>query len=858
LGLKNVVLKNKHLTRLARLAPVAAILLVFGQQCARTPLTAINDFSYSSLNGDKLLPVPQDMTSIQRYIIAVDMSWSMVSGPCPQDISEIDNYDPTYGTPAFRTVRESYDPNIAGGKYYPELAAGATNGRTFPFKRDDGSIASPGPVVAQNFYDTNVRPTGPSGYPAKIKIGSTTSTLSHPNFSNNEFDHLNSGMDCVVQDPNSVPQDYKLFRQNSPKRYGGITPFTDFYGSPSFPFFNYDNGLFFDALWSNTLTLYGKNPVISNRYRTYRGLDWEGKRLDMLYQLMEQLKNDTTASRTLVMLVPISGGVAQSKLLSMIGGLRWMKPEIVQQLIKNDIPGPGGDPNDLFEAQEIAKQGAANASNEWNYERRWLGTTAPNDVLMGETKDSGTSWTTEYGHTDLDDGLSINKKPVLQLLIEEMQSLARDKTLDRTTINVLMVTDGRVTPTVSDINKAKAALGCPATGTCVYDTLLRQFWGRADINKRSDLKSMIQKFLELPAARFDNQGKVLFNIVDLNSYANGTNLFPVEWSVDDEKAPFFSGLQMPGLRFYSALSNGQTNFPIGSVSTDPTIYEVSHVYALNLHVRARADGTTCIDSDADGLCDEDEIRLGLDPTDPRSFKNAAGKGVCLDSIFVRYESSCRALAAQDLCNPDIDADSDGLNACEESLLGTSPFDFDTDDDGIPDYLAWIYGYSLTDSKPDQDSNGDGISDIMNFKAGLGPNMLYSQIPTALKSNFTSNSVRYNINGRWMNTREVHITSLPTSPLLPVGAAGAASFAAKNGETPAITLPWAETVPTYSTTGQDNPYIVLARVVDTTNPDKVFWYIYKNSIDLRTRQLPDVIPLSQFRQIRFAADPQKVK
>ncbi len=856
--LKDIVPRNKNIIRLVRLAPIGILLVIFGQQCSRTPLTAVNEFNYSSLGGDKLLPVPEDMTSVQRYIIAIDMSWSMVSGPCPQDISEIDNYDPTYGTPSFRTVRESYDPNIAGGKYFPELAAGATNGRTFPYKKDDGTIAPPGPVVAENFYDTNSRPTGPSGYPTKITIASTTTSLNHSNFSNNEFDHLNSGMDCVVQDPASMPQDYKLFRQNSPKRYGGATPFTDFLSSPSFPFFDYDNGLFFDSLWSSTLTLYGKNPIIKNRYRTYRGLDWDGKRLDMVYQLMERLKNDTTASRTLVMLVPISGGVAQSKLLSMVGGLRWMKPEAVQQLIKNDIPGTGGDPNDLFEAQEIAKQGAVNGSNEWNYEKRWMGTTAPNDVLLGYTEDSGTTWKTEYGHTEADDGLATGKKPVYQLLIDEMQSLARDKTLERTTINFLMITDGRITPSVSDLAKAKAALGCPATGGCIYDTLLTQFWGRADNNKRADLKNMIEKFLELPAARFENQGKILFNVLDLNTFANGTNLFPTEWSTDTEKAPFFSGLQMPGLRFYNILSDGQTNFPIGSVSTDPTIYEVSNVYVLNLHVRPRPDGTTCVDSDADGLCDDEELRLGTDPRDPRTFKNANNKGVCLDSIFVRYESSCRALAAQDLCNPEIDADSDGLNACEESLLGTSPFDFDSDDDGIPDYLAWIYGYSLTNSKPDQDSNGDGIPDISNFKVGLGPNMVYSEIPASLKTNFTSNVVRYNVNGRWMNTREVHINYLPTSPLLPVTEVGAASYAVKNGDTPALALPWIETLPSYSTTGTDNPYIVLARVIDTTNPDKVFWYLYKSSIDLRTRQLPSVIPLSQFKQIRFAADPQKVK
>ncbi|MGE0527050.1 MAG: hypothetical protein AB7P49_08310, partial [Bdellovibrionales bacterium] len=76
-----------------QLVPVWIGLIVFGQQCSRTPLEVVDEFNYSSSLDPNLIKNPVDMVSYQRLVIAIDMSWSMISGPCPQDLSEVEVYN---------------------------------------------------------------------------------------------------------------------------------------------------------------------------------------------------------------------------------------------------------------------------------------------------------------------------------------------------------------------------------------------------------------------------------------------------------------------------------------------------------------------------------------------------------------------------------------------------------------------------------------------------------------------------------------------------------------------------------------------------------------------------------------------
>ena len=70
-------------------------------------------------------------------------------------------------------------------------------------------------------------------------------------------------------------------------------------------------------------------------------------------------------------------------------------------------------------------------------------------------------------------------------------------------------------------------------------------------------------------------------------------------------------------------------------------------------------------------------------------------------------------------SPFPDYDGDGLNDCEEALIGTDPKLADTDNDGIPDYLEVRFGMNPTNSADAiQSPDGDGISNLEKVKMNL--------------------------------------------------------------------------------------------------------------------------------------------
>jgi hypothetical protein len=57
----------------------------------------------------------------------------------------------------------------------------------------------------------------------------------------------------------------------------------------------------------------------------------------------------------------------------------------------------------------------------------------------------------------------------------------------------------------------------------------------------------------------------------------------------------------------------------------------------------------------------------------------------------------------------VDTDCDGLNDCDEQLIGTNSLRVDSDDDGIPDSVEWQHKTSPSNKDLGQDPDNDGVS-----------------------------------------------------------------------------------------------------------------------------------------------------
>jgi uncharacterized protein YegL len=143
------------------------------------------------------------------------------------------------------------------------------------------------------------------------------------------------------------------------------------------------------------------------------------------------------------------------------------------------------------------------------------------------------------------------------------------------------------------------------------------------------------------------------------------------------------------------------------------------------------------DSDGDGISDMEEARLGSNPQKDDSDNNAISDGVELYAFGKPCESAtCTTEGAKvfSACNSykptatstislvrgRIDPDKDFLNSCEEQLvLKSDPINFDSNDDWIPEglafrkKLAFIAGENETSLDPD----ADGISNYNELKIG---------------------------------------------------------------------------------------------------------------------------------------------
>lgn len=180
--------------------------------------------------------------------------------------------------------------------------------------------------------------------------------------------------------------------------------------------------------------------------------------------------------------------------------------------------------------------------------------------------------------------------------------------------------------------------------------------------------------------------------------------------LDDDIQPILEEMAFVG-QGTSARFNQVGGFSFASVNLlgHRVAYHAKVLLASNMNVLPGPDGPR-IDSDADGIADEEEIALGTSPTNP----DTSGDGI---SDLVKILAGLDPLETEDepfpgcgnLPRPDFDTTADGLTDCDNRVLGTDPTLTDTSGDGIPDVLEAYFGTNYLERDAHLDYDGDGVA-----------------------------------------------------------------------------------------------------------------------------------------------------
>jgi hypothetical protein len=138
---------------------------------------------------------------------------------------------------------------------------------------------------------------------------------------------------------------------------------------------------------------------------------------------------------------------------------------------------------------------------------------------------------------------------------------------------------------------------------------------------------------------------------------------------------------------------------------------IKRFFAFNRNALARG-GQQWVDSDGDGLSDEEEKAIGTDPLNPDTDGDGLSDGVERYAGTDPFKDDISGIIQ---CNKFLDDDADLLNECEERVIGTDPCVADTDGDGLSDFVEVmsetnpLVPEDLTDTDRDGVSNADEVT-----------------------------------------------------------------------------------------------------------------------------------------------------
>ncbi len=147
---------------------------------------------------------------------------------------------------------------------------------------------------------------------------------------------------------------------------------------------------------------------------------------------------------------------------------------------------------------------------------------------------------------------------------------------------------------------------------------------------------------------------------------------------------------------------------------------LKRLVVMNRNTLSR-NGEVLVDSDGDGVSDEDEALLGTDPTLVDSDGDRIGDGVEQRmGLRPQFDTAGANLDVIKGCNSENDTDGDRLNDCEERVLGTDSCIADTDGDGLPDLAEFLGGTNPLIAEDLQDDDRDGLSNVGEIEKHTDP------------------------------------------------------------------------------------------------------------------------------------------
>ncbi len=142
--------------------------------------------------------------------------------------------------------------------------------------------------------------------------------------------------------------------------------------------------------------------------------------------------------------------------------------------------------------------------------------------------------------------------------------------------------------------------------------------------------------------------------------------------------------------------------------------QLKRLIAMNRNAISR-NSELLIDSDGDGLPDDQEKTLGTDPQLVDSDSDGLSDGIEL-KMGLNTLSPATAPDIIKGCNVSADTDGDRLNDCEERVLGTDACISDSDGDGLPDLVEALSNTNPLIAEDLTDDDRDGLTNIQEIEA----------------------------------------------------------------------------------------------------------------------------------------------